>query len=180
MFLPAGAGLHSNTLSSATALIPSLTKVVDNAVKQPGQVAIVSEAVHASVCLVKLAAVDMDTENSLNDFFSVVTDHHKQLFYSDKFISGAGPAALRSLATLSVSLLLSHSDRVTEAASVALHRSLASCLVANNSSVRRHGLACVGKLAGTLGGGQSVVNIARQITNVVRNRTLAADSAHAG
>ena len=57
---------------------------MENAVKQPGQVAIVSEAVHASACLVKLAGVDMAAERNLADFFMIVCDEEKQLFYNEK------------------------------------------------------------------------------------------------
>jgi len=166
--------LHSNTLASAAPLAPSLMKVVDNAVKQPGQVAIVSEAVHASACLVKLAGVDMAAEQNLADFFTIVCDEEKQLFYNEKFLAAAGPAALRSLSTLIITLLLSHTDKVARSCGP-LYHALATCLLASSGEVRRHGQQGVKKLASTLGGAVGVASLASQMKGVMQNRGVSLD-----
>eukprot|EP00092_Neocalanus_flemingeri_P036711 GFUD01039967.1.p1 GENE.GFUD01039967.1~~GFUD01039967.1.p1 ORF type:complete len:218 (-),score=69.56 GFUD01039967.1:239-892(-) len=106
------APFRTNTLSSAVPLIPSLSKVVDNAVKQSAQVAIVSEAVHAAACLVKIAGVDLATEQSLAELLTLVVDTEKCMFYQEKFLAGAGAAALQSLTSLITTLLISHMDKV--------------------------------------------------------------------
>eukprot|EP00092_Neocalanus_flemingeri_P021121 GFUD01022885.1.p1 GENE.GFUD01022885.1~~GFUD01022885.1.p1 ORF type:complete len:401 (-),score=126.99 GFUD01022885.1:264-1466(-) len=129
--------LHTNTLSSAVPLIPSLSKVVDNAVKQSAQVAIVSEAVHAAACLVKIAGVDLATEQSLAELLTLVVDTEKCMFYQEKFLAGAGAAALQSLTSLITTLLISHVDKVGSTPTPML-RSLAICMMSSVSSVRRH------------------------------------------
>ena len=59
-----------------------------------------SEAVHTSACLVKLAGVDMAAEQNMADFFTIVCDKEKQLFYNEKLLEGAEPAALRSVTVI--------------------------------------------------------------------------------
>jgi hypothetical protein len=50
-----------------------LSRAVDSAAKQPGQVAMVSEGAHNAACLLRFAATDLATDTKLADF-TLVTD----------------------------------------------------------------------------------------------------------
>ena len=167
-----GSALHTNTLSSALPLIPALSKVVDSAVKQSAQVAMLSEGVHAAASLVKIAGVDLATETSLASFFTIVTDMDKQLFYGEKFLSGAGSAALQSVASLVTCLLISHVDKVGAVAPPCLLRALATCLLSHHSGVRRQALREVSKVGSSLGGASTVCALLSHISEQLQTREV--------
>ena len=169
------AALHTNTLASALPLVPSLTKVVDSAVKQSAQVAMLSEGAHAAACLVRIAEVDLATETGLQDFFSLVTDMEKQLFYSDKFLASAGAAALQSVASLATALLVSHVDKVGPAPAPLL-RVLATCLLAGCGGVRRHALREVGRVGSSLGGAATVCSLLGEVCCLLHSRSVLLES----
>ena len=163
--------LHTNTLASALVLEPCLSKVVDTASKQFGQVAMVSEGVHAASCLARMAAVDAATEKQLENFLALVTDPQKQLFWGEKFLGSAGPAALQSVASLAVCLLLSHGERVGEEVEPLL-QALATCLLSSSSGVRRHAMKEAGKLGAGLGGASTLCALLSQVTEQLYTREV--------
>jgi hypothetical protein len=169
--------LHTNTLASALDLIPALTRAVDSAVKQPGQVAMVSEGAHAASCLLRLAATDLATETGLADFFALVTDTERQLFYSEKFLGAAGPAALQSVASLVTELLVSHGDKVAPAGEETLLRALATCCLSGHSAVRRHVLKQAGRVGSSLGGGAIVCALVGQVSTLLSSREIGLETA---
>jgi hypothetical protein len=73
-----------SSANNSSEVSKSLMKIVENAVRQPSQVAIVSEAVHAVACCVKMRPDEV--EDATNDFFKVLKSflnpqqsHKKQL-----------------------------------------------------------------------------------------------------
>ena len=94
-----------------TGLLPALqqSEVVDNAVKYFSEVAIVYEDMILADRN-KIAEVDLATELSFAEYFNLMIDVNKFMFYKEMFLTGAGATALQSISRLTT-LLISHIDK---------------------------------------------------------------------
>ena len=94
-----------------TGLLPALqqSEVVDNAVKYFSEVAIVYEDMILADRN-KIAEVDLATELSFAEYFNLMIDVNKFMFYKEMFLTGAGVTALQSISRLTT-LLISHIDK---------------------------------------------------------------------
>ena len=94
-----------------TGLLPALqqSEVVDNAVKYFSEVAIVYEAMFLADRN-RIAEVDLATELSFAEYFNLMVDVNKFMFYKEMFPTGAGATALQSISRLTT-LLISHIDK---------------------------------------------------------------------
>ena len=171
----AGALQNSNSLDTGASLLPALSRVVENAVKQPGQVAMVSEAVLAAGCLVRLAAADPATEQQLQDLFALLTDTEKCMFYQERFMAGAEPGALVQLAVLATALLTTQADRLPDSSNPPLLRCLAWCLLSPQSEVRRAGVRELARLGAGLGGADLVGGALQQAHTLLLGRRVTAE-----
>lgn len=80
---------QGSTITQASPLIPTLLKSIDRAVAQPTQPPIVMEGLCAACLLLRIASAQNDKENNMNNLWNAVFDMDKQLFVSEKFLSGA-------------------------------------------------------------------------------------------
>ena len=91
-----------------TDLIPVLAKTIDAAAAKPGDLGLASEALPAACVLLLL---DPSTAK-LGNFWTVMNDASRQIFASEKFLSGCSAELLKSLALLVERLLTGHYDRM--------------------------------------------------------------------
>ena len=119
--------LRSNNLCFVT-LLPQ-SEVVDNAVKYFSEVAIVYEAMFLADRN-RIAEVDLATELSFAEYFNLMVDVNKLMFYKEMFPTGAGATALQSISRLTT-LLISHVDK-----SLAKQKTAMLLLLVNECEVR--------------------------------------------
>lgn len=138
---------QSNTSEGAKKLIPTLTKVMDNSIKQSSQVAIVSEAAHAAACLVK---VEMNSEENLTDFWKFILETNKQLFTNEKLLMAASPATLSSLCAVGERILLEKDPQ--ESLQRPWLKVFVVAATANDFKTRKFAQTSLKRMVGTLGG----------------------------
>ena len=98
--------LNSSSSTKSTDISKAIIKVLENAARQPAQVAIVTEAIHCCACYVKINS-DV-VEDAYEEVMKVILDTKLGLFTSDKFLSSASGAALKSLAIVAEKVVLHH------------------------------------------------------------------------
>ena len=74
--------------------------------RQAAQVAIVTEAVHACACFVKMNPEEVENPN--NDIMKIIMDAKLSLFTSDKFLGGLSGPALKSLCLVAEKVVFYH------------------------------------------------------------------------
>ena len=85
---------------SCLPLIPTLQKIVENCTKQASQPYLVSEGVHAAVCLLKLSEVaPPEQSDTFTDIFKILNE--SPIFVNDRFLAAASSSTLSALAAIS-------------------------------------------------------------------------------
>ena len=142
----------SAALPSALPLIPTLLRTTENCAKQASQVATVSEGAHAAKCLVRLSALEAETEKPLAEFWKLALDDAKQIFVNERFLLAASCDALHSLVDVAEKVLLAKISSVADAKCAAWMRVLCVAMTCHSSRTRRHARAFVKRISSGLGG----------------------------
>ena len=132
----------------------SIVKITENAARQPSQVAIVSEAIHASACFVKLRPEEV--ENSSNEVTKLILS---DLLTSDRILSGASGSALKSLCVVAEKVILHHPDNNNER----WLKALAMALTHNEGQTRSTAASVIKKVGNVLRGQETLKNITIQL-----------------
>lgn len=78
-----------SNIGQVDCLIPIITKEFDKCISQPTQIQSVTEGLAAACFMLKCVSLQKEKDKSLNNVWTVVFDMDKQIFVSEKFISGA-------------------------------------------------------------------------------------------
>ena len=141
---------NSTTLPSALKLIPTMMRTVENCTKQAAQIAIVTEGVQASRCLIKLSVLESEVQDQLAEFWKIVLDQDKLYFVNDRFLMAAPGFALKSLVDISEKVLLEMNvENVKQSAWL---KAMAVALMCSETSTRQHAQASIKRIVYTLGG----------------------------
>ncbi len=152
-------GLASTqSVDNAKQSIPALKKVLENAAKQPAQVSMVTEGVHAVACILRASP---EGSSNLDDIWKIVLDDKLALFTSDKFLNGADGAAMKSLAFVTEKILFL--DTTTSDLS-RWQKALIFALTHNESKARSAAASSVKRLGNVLGGQQTILQLAHVLS----------------
>ena len=170
-FTTLGSALDNGTnLSSAVKLIPTMMRTVENCTKQAAQIAIVTEGVQASRCLVKLSALGPEVEDKLADFWKIVLDQDKLYFVNDRFLLAAPGFALKSLVDIAEKVLQEMSvENVKQSAWL---KAMAVALMSSETSTRTHAQASIKKIVFALGGDNLGMELLSQMSQHFSNVTV--------
>lgn len=198
-FFPKGMGLKTSTTSvraayircllacvtpssafKAATLIPKLMACIDKALGQSTQVPMLSEALTATVLLLKISMSDMSAEEKIASLWSSTLDLQKGYFTGEKFFTQAPKEGLLQLVTWCEILLSHHIGKLGNEA-MAVEQALVWCLVCPHSQVRLAAQNSSKKLVASLGGGQLAADLLSSLTVMMQNaKVQKADEPDAG
>ncbi|XP_037791429.1 eIF-2-alpha kinase activator GCN1-like [Penaeus monodon] len=198
-FFPKGMGLKTSTTSvraayircllacvtpssafKAATLIPKLLACIDKALSQSTQVLMLSEALTATVLLLKISMSDMSAEEKIASLWSSTLDLQKGYFTGEKFFTQAPKEGLLQLVTWCEILLSHHIGKLGNEA-MAVEQALVWCLVCPHSQVRLAAQNSSKKLVASLGGAQLAADLLNNLTVMMQNaKVQKADEPDAG
>lgn len=171
-FVCMNACFHGDTLQQASKVVPLLLQTLDKASKQHGQLPLITEVLSASCTLVRLASVDIEAENKLGPFWSMILDNSKQWIISDKFLASANDESLVSLVSVIERLILDFPNKMTESVSRPYYRALVFCLTRRQWSVRSVTISTVKKLLAMLGGAQISIALIAEFATLLDTQNV--------
>lgn len=151
---------------------PVLVKALENCIRQPSQVAIVTEGVHAAACLLKMASPD-ESIPELTKLLNAEGAADKQIFTNDKFVLTAGPGALRSLTNIAEKLILDPtvvSPSGNEVSNVdRWFRVIVIALTCGHTETRNQAASTIKKIVAGLAGYQNSVSLVNELRSHMWN-----------
>ncbi|XP_050410272.2 eIF-2-alpha kinase activator GCN1 [Patella vulgata] len=163
---------HGDILQQANDVLPILLQTFEKANKQSSQSQLVTEAVSASLLLLRLSLIDIDVESKLAQFWSIVTNTNKQLLVNEKFLSAATDETLQSIVTLSERLILDFPQKMKDSVCKPYHKALIYCLTRNSWCVRKTAMASIKRILSLLSGTNIPLDLIAELGELIETQKV--------
>ncbi|XP_029653142.1 eIF-2-alpha kinase activator GCN1 [Octopus sinensis] len=163
---------HGDTLLQAQKVVPLLLQVVEKASNQPNQTQLVTEALSASRLLLQLSLADIQYETKLAQFWNVVLDASKLLFFNDKSLSSLSDEAFLDLIFMVEKLILDFPTMDLNKISKPLYKALVLGLTHSSWLVRKQSMQCLKRVFHLSDRLSMVVAIIAELDNVLTSMKI--------
>ncbi|XP_052833677.1 eIF-2-alpha kinase activator GCN1 [Octopus bimaculoides] len=163
---------HGDTLLQAQKVVPLLLQVVEKASNQPNQTQLVTEALSASRLLLQLSLADIQYETKLAQFWNVVLDTNKLLFFNDKSLSSLSDEAFLDLIFMVEKLILDFPTMDRIKISKPLYKALVLGLTHSSWLVRKQSMQCLKRVFHFSERLSMVVDIIAELDNVLTSMKI--------
>ncbi|XP_034546988.1 eIF-2-alpha kinase activator GCN1 [Notolabrus celidotus] len=163
---------RGDTLAQASDFTPLLLQIVEKAVAQNSQHALLAEGVSASVLLSRLAQLESQSEAKFSSFWNMILDEKKPLFTTEKFLSQANEEALLTVLQLCERLFLDHAHRLNTNKSQMYHQATVGVLLSRSWRVRKRAQQTIRKLLSSLGGSGLALGLLAELREVINKHKI--------